>query len=170
MSNFAESHSLRTFKERYAAKSCKDPETIKKWLNTDAIIDQVYYDLVNGLTRSEVLKKLQDGLYEGQSRPIHYRTASDYVKAAQLRMHYDFEVEMDEIRADLYSKMIAVYNDAMQKNDRYNAIGALNSIMKLTGAEKKAPDTQVNIQNNSENIKISFGFAKDDKDVEIIDQ
>lgn len=164
MSNFAESHSLRTFNERYAAKSCKDPETIKKWLNTDAIIDQVYYDLVNGLTRSEVLKKLQDGLYEGQSRPIHYRTASDYVKAAQLRMHYDFEAEMDEIRADLYSKMIAVYNDAMQKNDRYNAIGALNSIMKLTGAEKKAPDTAIQINSDKENVTINFGFNNNEEE------
>lgn len=164
MSNFAESHSLPTFDERYAAKSCKDPILIQKWLKADGVVDQVYYDLVNGLTRSEVLKKLQEGLYEGQDKAIQYRTAADYVKAAQTRMHYDFEAELDEIRADLYSKMIAVYNDAMQKNDRYNAIGALNSIMKLTGAEKKTPDTAIQINSDKENVTINFGFNNNEEE------
>ena len=44
----------------------------------------------------------------------------------------------------------------------------MDSMSRIFGVERKGPDTQVNIQNNAEGIKISFGFnsAEEQKDEE----
>ena len=69
-----------------------------------------------------------------------------------------------------YGRYEAILEQCIKNGDMYNARATLDSMARIFGIERKTPDTQVNIQNNSENIKISFGFANDDKDVEIIDQ
>lgn len=164
MSNFAaESHSLPTFNERKAAKLKSGRTKIKKWLNTDEIISEVYVDLVNGMTKSDVKEKLAKGLYENQKKGIGSRTAQDYIAAAYQRMHYDFESQAEEMRADLYSKLISVYADAVKANDRYNAIQAVNTIMKLTGIAMDKPQNNIQINNNKEGITINFGFEKTDE-------
>lgn len=165
MSNFAaESHSLGTFEERKAAKLKSGSRTkIKKWLQTDEIISEVYVDLVNGMTKSDVKEKLMKGCYENQTKALGKRTAQDYIAAAYQRMHYDFESQAEEMRADLYSKLISVYADAVKANDRYNAIQAVNTIMKLTGIAMDKPQNNIQINNNKEGITINFGFEKTDE-------
>ena len=172
MSNFAaESHSLPTFKERKAAKLKSGKRTkIKKWLQTDEIITEVYVDLVNGMTRSDVMEKLMKGYYENQNKALGARTAQDYIAAAYQRMRYDFEAQAEEMRADLYSKLISVYADAVKANDRYNAIQAVNTIMKLTGIAMDKPQNNIQINNNKEGITINFGFSSDKKDDENVDE
>jgi hypothetical protein len=165
MGHFSKEHSLPTFEERYASRKCKNPQLIKKWLTADHIVDQCYCDIVNGLAHSEVLNKLKEGVYDGQTKGISYRTAKDYLDAALQRLHYDFESQMEDIRADLYAKLLSVYNDAMKNNDRYNAVGALNTIMKLTGASMDKPQTAIQI-NGSEDGKVvvNFGFNNIDEE------
>ena len=166
---------MRTFEEREKAyeesKKGKNVSPIRKmqWLIADHIVDQVYCDKLNGLSNSEIQLKLVNCKYDGQKRKISERAAFDYIWAARDRLRYDFQEDMKDLRSELYGKMLAVYNDAMIKNDRYNAIGALNSIMKLTGIDKQTPNTQINIQNNSDSIKISFGFNNDDEDNKVED-
>lgn len=165
MARIAEEHSLPTFKERYAAKRCKDPNSIKKWLAADQVVDQCYCDIVNGLAHSEVIRKLTEGLYEGQTRGIQKAYAKKYLDAALQRLHYDFESQMEDIRADLYAKILSVYNDAMKNNDRYNAVNALNTLMKLTGASMDKPQTAIQI-NGSEDGKVvvNFGFSNNENE------
>ena len=161
MSGFSKEHSLPTFEERYASRKCRDPKLVKKWLVADHVVDQCYCDIVNGLAHSEVINKLKEGLYDGQTKGIQYRTAKDYLDAAIKRLHYDFESQVEDIRADLYAKLLSVYNDAMKSNDRYNAVNALNTIMKLTGASMDKPQTAIQINSDKENgITINFGFNK----------
>lgn len=159
MSGFSKEHSLPTFQERFASRKCKDPRLVQRWLTADHVVDQCYCDIVNGLAHSEVINKLKEGLYDGQTKGIAYRTAKDYLDAAITRLHYDFESQMGDIRADLYAKLLSVYNDAMKNNDRYNAVGALNTLMKLTGASMERPQTAIQI-NGSEDGKVvvNFGF------------
>lgn len=169
MTNFAESHSLRTFKERRAAKMKDGKAGMVKWLKADKVVDSVYVDLVNGLTRSDVTQKLIEGLYnEQEGKGITYRVAVEYVNAAQQRMMYDFEEKADILRADLYTKMVSVYSDCIEKNDRYNALIALDKIMKLTGVAIQQPQTQVNLKSDG-NISISFGFNKEEREEEEVD-
>jgi hypothetical protein len=101
------------------------------------------------------------GLYEGQEKGLKIRTAQDYVAAAYKRMQYDFEAKTEEMRADLYNKLISVYADAVKANDRYNAIQAVNTIMKLTGVAQDKPQNNIQVNANKEGIKISFGFNKE---------
>ena len=162
MGNFAESHSLPTFKERRAAK--KGGTNFEKWLKADKIVDEIYVDLCNGLTKSDVIQKMSEGLYENQNgKGIKERTAIDYLNAAQQRMAYDFESQAEEMRADLYTKLLSVYADAVQKNDRYNAIQAVQTIMKLTGVALDKPQNNIQVNANKEGIQISFGFKKDEE-------
>lgn len=162
MSNFAaESHSLRTFKERRAATTGTN---FSRWLKADKTIDEIYVDLCNGATKSDVIQKMTEGLYSNQDgKGIKERTALEYLKAAQLRMAYDFESQAEEMRADLYNKLISVYADAVKSNDRYNAIQAVNTIMKLTGVALDKPQNNIQVNANKEGIQISFGFKKDEE-------
>lgn len=165
MSTFAESHSLPTFKERKAA-ACKTKSTpiLERWFKADKVVDEVYVDLVNGLTKSDVIQKLNEGLYTPQEgKGIGYRTAVDYVNAAQQRLMYDFEKDAEKLRADLYSKLTAVYADAIEHNDRYNAIGALQTLMKLTGVAMEKQQNNIQLNANKEGITINFGFQKQDE-------
>ena len=162
MSGFSKEHSLPTFEQRFASRKCREPRLVQKWLTADHVVDQCYCDIVNGLAHSEVINKLKEGLYDGQTKGITYRTAKDYLDAAITRLHYDFESQMGEIRADLYVKLLSVYNDAMKNNDRFNANNALANLMKLTGASMDKPQTAIQI-NGSEDGKVivNFGFNKD---------
>ena len=165
MGNFAaESHSLPTFKERRAAKMKEGGTNFSRWLKADKIVDEIYVDLCNGLTKSDIVQKIMQGLYEHQEgKGIKERTALDYIKAAQQRLMYDFESQAEEMRADLYGKLISVYADAVKANDRYNAIQAVNTIMKLTGVAQDKPQNNIQVNANKEGIKITFGFNKDEE-------
>lgn len=171
MGNFAESHSLPTFAERKkeAMKSLKDrPFQLGTWANVDHIVDQVYCDLVNGSTPSDIILKFSECSYDGQKKSIGLRTAQDYIACARQRLMYDFEMDMKNFRADLYGKLMAVYNDAMKANDRYNALGALDKIMRLTGLAQQAPQTAIQINGGDKDGKVvvNFGFSKDDENVD----
>ena len=164
MSNFAaESHSLPTFEQRVAARKAKCGTGKERWLKADGVVSEVYVDICNGMTKSDVLEKLMSGLYEGQDRGLKIRTAQDYIAAAYKRMQYDFEAKAEEMRADLYNKLITVYADAVKSNDRYNAVQAINTIMKLTGVAKEKQQNNIQVNANQEGITINFGFKKDEE-------
>lgn len=163
MGNFAESHSLPTFKERKAAKLKESRLQYPKWLRADKVVDLIYVDLINGVTKSDVIQKLNEGLYPPQEgKGIGLRTALDYIDAAQQRLRYDYEAKAEEMRADLYTKLMSVYADAVEHNDRYSAIGAIQTLMKLTGVAIEKQQTQVNLKSDG-NISISFGFNKEEE-------
>ncbi len=162
MSFASESHSLPTFKERRAKAKGTN---FSRWLKADKIIDEIYVDLCNGLTKSDVVQKMAEGLYENQNgKGIGERTALEYLKAALQRMAYNFESQAEEMRVDLYNKLISVYADAVQKGDRYNAIQAVNTIMKLTGVALDKPQTNIQLNANSDGVTINFGFNKDSEE------
>lgn len=160
MSNFAKSHSLPTYEAR--KKSVKT-KTRRRWLDADHIVDQCYCDLCNGVARSEIVLKLTQGLYDGQKKPMGERNAYDYLAAAMDRLHYDMEKDLENIRADLYGKLLTVYNDAMKEGDRYSAIGALGTMIKLVGAAKDKPQTAIQINSDKEGgVTVNFGFKSDE--------
>lgn len=163
MGNFAtESHSLPTYKER---KAKAKGTNFSRWLRADKIVDEIYVDLCNGLTKSDVVQKMAEGMYENQQgKGIKERTALDYLRAAQQRLAYNFESQAEEMRADLYNKLISVYADAVKSNDRYNAIQAVNTIMKLTGVALDKPQNNIQLNATSSGVTINFGFQKEETD------
>ena len=162
-SNFSKSHSLPTYQERKAAIKGKSPLNKHRWLTADHIVDQVYCDMVNGIPNSEIILKFANCQYDGQKKAIKSRTAFDYISAAKDRMMYDYEADMKELRADIYSKILAVYNDAVEEGDRTNALAALEKIMKLGGINDK-PQTAIQINSDKEGgVTVNFGFKQEDE-------
>lgn len=165
MGNFSESHSFPTFAERKKAmkteKQNRNPIASERWLRVDEIVDQVYCDMVNGKTNSDIVLKLANKQYDGQRNPIGYRTALDYINAAKSRLKYDFEADMKDLRADVYAKLLAVYADAVADDDRYNALNALDKILKLGGIDK--PQTAIQINNNSDGMTVNFMFPNEEE-------
>lgn len=158
MSRFSEDHCL-PYKER---KGKRRGSRLTKWQKADDLVGLVYVDLCNGFTKSDILEKLQGGAYNGFDA-LGQRQSYEYLKAAFMRMQYDFQQQCDELRADLYAKMMTVYSDCMKNNDRYNALLALDKIMKLTGVANDKPQTAIQINSDKENgIVVNFGFNKDE--------
>lgn len=165
-----ESHSQRTVEERKKLRKAKGGNKITRWDTADAIVGQVYCDIVNGLSSSDIIDKFAQCMYDGQKRAIKMRTAQDYIRAARTRLEYDFQYEADQLRHDLYAKMLSVYSDAIEHNDRYNALIALDKIMKLTGcAMEKQQQNNIQVNANKEGIQITFGFNKDEETEETDD-
>jgi len=161
----AESHSLPTFKQRkemaYNAERVVNPIAKERWLRADDLVDKIYCDLVNGKTTSDIILKLKNCQYEGQKKPVKDRMARDYYIAAKSRMKYDFESDMKDLRADVYAKLLALYADAIENDDRGNALGALDKMLKLGGIDK--PQTAIQINGSDEGgIVVNFGFNQEE--------
>ena len=160
-SNFSKSHSLPTYEERKEAIKGANPLKKQRWMIADHIVDQVYCDKLNGLSTSEIYVKFANCKYEGQKKPIQERTAADYIAAAKSRLMYDYESDLKELRAEIYGKILAVYNDAVEEGDRMAALSAIDKIMKLGGMDKA--QTAIEINSDKENgITINFGFNKEE--------
>lgn len=164
MTNFSKSHSLPTYQERKEVIKNANPLKKQRWMIADHIVDQVYCDKLNGLSTSEIIVKFANCQYDGQKKPIKDRTACDYIAAAKDRLMYDYEADMKELRADIYGKILAVYNDAIEEGDRTNALAALEKIMKLGGINDK-PQAAIQINSDKENgIVVNFGFNNDNNE------
>lgn len=158
-SNFAKSHSLPTYQERKEAVKSKNPLSRHRWMIADHIVDQVYCDKLNGLSTTEIYVKFANCKYDGQKKPIAARTAADYISAAKDRLMYDYEADIKELRADIYGKILAVYNDAVEEGDRMAALNAIDKIMKLGGMDK--PQTAIQINSDKDGgVVVNFGFDK----------
>jgi hypothetical protein len=154
---------LPTYEQRKAAKAKKKGGIAQAWLRADEMVSEVYVDLVNGMTKSDIIEKITKGLYENQKRPLSVRSAGDYLDAAYRRMHYDFEAKAEDMRADLYSKLMTLYHDAIMANDRSNAIQVIDRIMKLTGcAIEKGQQNNIQVNAASSGVTVNFMFPNEE--------
>ena len=98
----SEDHLLPTKKQRYKRGSTFVERAHSALFNqADDIIDDVYVDIANGLSRSDITQKLMNGLYapqKGQSKNLSYRQAQEYWNVALDRMHYNKDIELDRLR------------------------------------------------------------------------
>lgn len=177
MSTFSDDHSLPTFEQRKAARKGKSSQTSLRWLRADEMVSEVYTDLVNGLTKSDIIEKVTKGLYKNQTKPLSVRSAGDYLDAAYRRLHFDYEAKAETLREELYTKLMMLYHDAVLADDRFGALQVIDRIMKLTGcAIEKGQQNNIQVNANKDGITINFGFSKDnveeenkDADTEIVD-
>ena len=134
--------------------------------NADDILDEVYVDICNGVSRSDITQKLMKGFYEPQKRGMTYRTANEYYNCALDRMHYNTDVEHARLKDIFYNRYESLLETAIKKGDVFNAKGVLDSMAKIfLGMDKQQNNIQIN--NNKDGITIHFGFTKDeDKDEE----
>lgn len=172
----AKSHSSKSKKERKAKRTPANnggvPTLTDAYNAADALVEQVYIDIANGVTRSECIKKITSGIYDSMERPLAARTAANYYNAALDRFAVDTDIEAEKLRNLFWGRYETLYADCVKSNDRYNARCTLDSMAKIfLGIDGKNKAT-IDIQNNGGDIKISFGFNNDnieDQDGEMIE-
>ena len=133
---------------------------------TDDILDEVYVDICNGVSRSDITQKLINGMYEnqnGQQKKMTYRTANEYYNCALDRMHFNTDIEHQRLKDVFYNRYESLLETAIRKDDIYNAKGILDSMAKIfLGLDKQQNNIQIN--NNTDGIVIKFGFDKKDEE------
>lgn len=158
----AKSHGKTDAKQRKAKKApiCKTglaPTLTEKYNTLDETISLIYVDIANGVSRSDCLQKVQEGLYN--NKPVKARQAAYYYNAALDRFAEDRNIESEKLRDMFFGRYESLLADAVKKGDLYNARGILDSMARIFGVERKdAPQTAIQINNNKEGITVNFGF------------
>ena len=138
---------------------------IEPYSKVEHIIDQIYCDIMNGVSRYHIKRKLMEGNYEGQEKGFSERHTYDYLTAANERIKNDFAMGQEEARNLLLGRLESVYNDAFVLGDKNAAIRALENMAKMYGLDK--PQTAIQINTDSSNgVTINFGFPNKEENDE----
>ena len=170
----SKSHGKKDKKERKAKRLPQSlnggvPTLTDDYNKADALVDLVYCDIANGLSRSEIIQKITKGVYDSMEKPLAARTAAYYYNAALDRFAEDRNIEAEKLRDMFFGRYESLLQDAVKKGDLYNARGILDSMSRIFGIEKKTPDTAIQV--NGGDIKISFGFNNvEDQEAEVVDE
>lgn len=152
-------------------KRCAKPSKVNgnvflnpRYKKSELLIEEIYVDICNGASRSDVMQKLTDGLYEScNGKKYGIAQAQSYWTAAMSRFQYDAQLSTEEIRDLLLGRYNAVYQDAIDGGDRNAAIRVLDSLSKIAGLfDSKQPMTAVQINSNDKQVNINFGFDNDE--------
>lgn len=159
------SKKVRKAKKTPASKGC--PTLTEDYNKADDLVSLVYVDICNGVSRSDVIQKLQLGEYG--NKPIKARQSAYYYNAALDRFAVDTDIEAEKLRDMFYARYETILAECMKKNDVFNARATLDSMAKIFLGVR---DNQTNIQVNSEKdgITINFGFDNNTVDGEVIDE
>lgn len=151
-------------KTQRKAKKCPSingrvPTMTDDYNKADETVDAVYCDIANGMSRSQILNKIQLGAYG--NRPVKARQSAYIYNAALDRFAVDCDVEAERLRQVFYGRYESLLEEAVKKGDLFNARGILDSMSKIFGIERKTPDTAIMINSDKENgITVNFGFDK----------
>lgn len=157
------SHSKRSKLERRAKRTPASkgmPTLTSEYNAADDLVEQVYVDIANGGARSQIIKKLMEGVYKNQKKKYAARTAACYYNAALDRFAVDTDIEMEKLRNLFYGRYEGILEECIKTGDMYNARCTLDSMAKIfLGVDKK--ENKIEINNNAEGITIKFGFSND---------
>lgn len=154
-------------KDKRVAKPCINGKggylaKTKEYKAVEEVIDQVYCDIANGRTKTEIIKMLKDGHY---GKTMKTRNANDYYNAAVDRFCTEKNEQADKLRAIYFGRFETLYRDAIEKGDIYNANNILQSVCRIFGLEApKSPETAIQINNDKDGVTINFGFKREETD------
>lgn len=151
-------HSLANKKDRRIGSGegvAKD--LVERYNKTEALLELVYVDICNGVSRRDCQKKLTDGAYG--NKPISYRQAQSYYTAALDQIAQNTDIEHKRLKDVLWSRYESLLETAVKKDDLYNARGILDSMAKIFGLEQKTPTTAIQINGGDEKIVVNFGLS-----------
>lgn len=162
----AKSHGNKSKADRKAKKnppSKKGAATLTDAYNkADDLVELVYCDIANGVSRSVIIDKIMKGLYD--NKPLKARQSAEYYNRALDRFAVDTDIEAEKLRQMFYTRYETLLEEAVKKGDLYNARGILDSMSKIfLGVDKQ----QTNILINSDKeggVTVNFGFEKKDED------
>lgn len=155
--SLAKSHSNAKKKDRKALPNRKGDVNIDAYDRTERVIDSIYVDITNGISRSDCIQKVMEGMYD--NKPLSKRQATFYYDAAIERFTVDTDIEHEKLKNVFYTRYESLLADAIESGDRNGARAILDSMAKLfLDSEKKNTNIQIN---SNDKIEISFGFPSD---------
>lgn len=138
----------------------KSSEKKKQPFEKEELVEIVWCDLVNGVSRFQILKKLENDAYDGHETSKMSRTAKyNLIQEAYNNCQYELGKEKEKQRDLFYERILSVYNDSVDNRDRQNALKALDMMGKLGGLYAKE-EKDVNLNGNI-NAQITFGLEQD---------
>lgn len=139
------------------------PRKEKEFERVEGIINQIYVDICNGVSKTDIYDKVMTGKYEGLKNPngMSRETAYKYYVFAMERVGVDREKDEGMLRDMLYSRYETLLKDAIEKGDVFNARGVLDSMAKIF--LPKQPDTAIQINSGKDgNVTVNFGFGNEE--------
>ena len=127
------------------------------------LLQEVCADIINGLTRNDIVMKFANKQYEYQKKAIGEAQAGNYIKMAYLIMAEDRVKEQDQLRDQLYSQYMMLYNDLVVTGNSLAAKQVLDSMSKIFLNDERKMDVNVNAADNKVSINFSFGNNDDSK-------
>ena len=153
-------HSLANKKERRigSAEGISNKD-IAKYNKTEEILELVYVDVCNGVSRRDCQKKLTEGEYG--NKPFSPQQARAYYTAVLDQIAQNTDIEHKRLKDVLWSRYESLLETAVKKDDLYNARGILDSMAKIFGLEQKTPTTAIQINGGDEKIVVNFGLSNE---------
>lgn len=153
-------------------KRLGEPEISRKRVKPEALVNDeptrrrysealrrcAYDDIVKCVAYNDVLDKLMTDGY-GVGTKVAQSTAAKIYADAKKMIRADFEAQKKELKETFLSNLMNIAKDAMEHNDRMNAVNAIKEAIKLTGASEP---TKLEMDSR---ITINFGFD-DEEDEE----
>lgn len=126
----------------------------------ERLINEVQCDLVNGVMRSDIFRKFNEGLYENLGeKKIGERQIQNYIKAAWEKMKEDRVDKVNELRDMLFSQYMALYNDAVEVGNTITAKSCLDSIAKIFLPDEKNVNLNAKVEGD---VTIDFNLIEDE--------
>ena len=143
------------------AKNTKDSALEWSKFLKEKVVIAVWIDLCNGVSRHDIMQKLDsDLMVEGVetsklTKSMRYKIISDaYAMAKE-----ELEEQRDKQRELFYQRLLTVFNESMEANDRQSALKSLDMFARFGGLYDKE---KVEISGNlTETVNISFGFTEE---------
>lgn len=133
----------------------------KEYDRVENLLDEATVDFINGKSKSDILLKLEAGLYPSQNKGINHNQAIQYFQAILSRLKID-EPDQDAAKSVFYSMYLNLYNEAMNSGNNMHAKQVLDSMVKLMGLDKPANQTNIQVNSDKENgITINFGYSSE---------
>lgn len=169
----AKTHGEKSKKDRKAKKTpAKNgmPTLTEDYNKADDLVSLVYVDICNGVSRSDVIQKLQLGEYG--NKPIKARQSAYYYNAALDRFAVDTDIEAEKLRDMFYARYETILAECMKKNDVFNARATLDSMAKIFLGVRDGNQTNIQVNSDKDGITINFGFQNNNDivDSEVIDE
>ena len=143
------------------AKNTKDSALEWSKFLKEKVVIAVWIDLCNGVSRHDIMQKLDsDLMVEGVetsklTKSMRYKIISDAYAMAKAEL----DEQRDKQRELFYQRLLTVFNESMEANDRQNALKALDMFARFGGLYDKE---KVEISGNlTETVNISFGFTEE---------
>ena len=130
----------------------------------EALLDEIMCDLINGVSRFQIKRKLDEDQYETRkTSDMTYNTKMDLIAECFKRFALETKDERDKARDIMYARVLSVYEDAITVHDRKSALQALKQLTDLQGL--LIPEiSRDDILQTIPTIQITFGCPKKEEE------